>query len=113
MHIQYLCRLDQQYFQFIPGCFVYLYGNRTGSGNAETAMITVGVKFDLLICICTHMRSVNCCHHIYNKNSCVFVFENVKRVALPGLSSSYEQSNCWCSADGMRMDVGVQHLNRK
>ena len=58
------------------------------------------------------MKSVNCCHHIYNKNSCVVVYENVKGVAFPGLSPSYEQSNCWCLAEGVRRDVGVQHLNR-
>ena len=57
-------------------------------------------------------RSVNCCHHIYNKNSCVVVFETVKCVALPGLSLSYEQSKCWCLADGVRRGVGAQHLNR-
>ena len=27
-----------------------------------------GRQVDLLICICTNMISVNCCHHIYNKN---------------------------------------------
>ena len=50
-----------------------------------------GPQVDLLFCIRTHMKSVNCCHHIYNKNNCVVVFENVTYVALPGLSPSYEQ----------------------
>ena len=72
----------------------------------------MGVKFDLLICICTYMKSVNCCHHIYNKSSYVVVFETVKCVALPGLRLSYEQSKCWCLADGVRKGVGAQHLNR-
>ena len=99
-------------FSLFQAGFVHRYGSRTGSGYAETAMITVGVKFDLLICICTHMKSVNCYHHIYSKNSCVVVFESVKCVALPGLSPSYEQSNCWCLAGGVRGGVDVQHLNR-
>ena len=85
-------------FSLLQAGFVNRYGNRTDSSYAETEMITVGVKFDLLICICTHMKSVNCCHRIYNKNMCLVVFENVKCVALPGLSPSYEQStrNCKC-----------------
>ena len=55
-------------------------------------------------------QSIN--QSIYNKNSCVVVFETVKCVALPGLSLSYEQSKCWCLADGVRRGVGAQHLNR-
>ena len=51
-------------FSLFQAVFVHRYGNRAGSGYAEAAMITVGVKFDLLICICTHIKSVNCCHHI-------------------------------------------------
>ena len=48
-------------FSLFQAGFVHRYGY--GSGYAEAAMITVGVKFDLLICISTHMKSVNCCHH--------------------------------------------------
>ena len=51
-------------FSLFEAGFVHRYGNRAGSGYAETAMITVGVK---LICICTHMKSVNCCYHIYTE----------------------------------------------
>ena len=45
-------------------------------------------------------------------HSCVVVFETVKCFALPGSSLSYEQSKCWCLADGVRRGVGAQHLNR-
>ena len=94
-------------FSLFQAGFVHRYPNRTGSYYAATETITMGVQFDLLICICTHMKSVNCCHHIYNKSSCVVVFETVKCVALPGLSLSYEKSKCWCLADGVRRGVGA------
>ena len=84
-----------------------------GFGYAEVAMITVDVKFDLLICICTHMKSVKLLPSNLKQNRCVVVFENVKCDALHGLSPSYKQSNCRCLADGVRRGVGVQHLNRK
>ena len=94
-------------FSLFQAGFVNRYGNRTGSVYAETEIITVGVKFDLLICICTHMKSVNCCHHIYNKNMCLVVFENVKCVALPGLGPSYEQSTVTCQINANSIDFNI------
>ena len=76
-------------FSLFQAVFVHRYGNRTGSGEISKLLPSY-----------------------LKQNSCVDVFENAKCVPLPGLSPPYEQSSCWCLADGVRRGVGLQHLNR-